>query len=318
MPTSLPELDLAPFMAAPHSARGLRPRGPIARRLSRTRFLLSRGSRRAARTRRGGHERVARVLRAARSGAARAGDRQLAALSRLYRAWRRTHQGRTAIGASSSTSAPKSRPPRCDPVIRHGSGCADRTSGRHDCPRCSRPCSRGCARWIASGLRVLRALALGLGSAARAFRWRRAAARRSASEDHSLPRATARRRHGPRRRHAPRLGARIVRAARRRRRLAGRARRQARRRDAEARHLRHESRRDAASRDARLPARDEASRAEPAARTASGSRSRTSFIRGSTPSSRRSSCRPSSRRRRAAARTWIPTTRSSRRSATTI
>ena len=59
----------------------------------------------------------------------------------------------SAIGASSSTWAPRSRPPSSRPAIRRGGGCVARTSGRRGYPRCSRRCSHGCARWTASGSR---------------------------------------------------------------------------------------------------------------------------------------------------------------------
>ena len=306
MPMSLPELDLAPFMAAPHSAARPRARRAVARRVSRTGVLLSR---RATACRPSSMPRSwpsrASSSRCRKPSGARSPSRARRT-SAATRCSATSARKAPATGASSSTSAPRSRPPSSragDPPWR-------RLRGPNQWPARLPAMQPTVLAWMRAmdrvGLAVLRALALGLGQPLRPLRRRRAAARRSAPEDHPLPCAAARRRHGPRRRHASRLGARVVRAARRRRRIAGRARRRARRRDAEARHLRHESwaRCCKPRRTATCARRSIACKAR--RRGASDCPSRTSSIRGSMPCSRRSSCRPSSPPPRAAAQNADP------------
>ena len=84
--------------------------------------------------------------------------------------------------------------PSSPPASPPGDGYAARTNGPRGYPRCNRRCSRGWRAMDRVGLAVLRALALGLGPTPRLLRRLRAAARRSAFEDHPLPRAAARRR----------------------------------------------------------------------------------------------------------------------------
>ena len=282
-------------MAAPHERAPAASSSRGCATPATARVLLSRRPRRARGARCRGHGVGARVLRVA----AKPSRRALAIASSPH------FRGYTVLGDERTKGVSDWReqldvgPEEPAAVVTRGDPPWRRLRGPNQWPARLPAMQPTVLAWMRAmdrvGLAVLRALALGLGPTARSLRRRRAAARRSAPEDHSLPRAAARRRHGPRRRHAPRLGPRLVRAARRRRRLAGRARRRARRRDAEARHLRHESRRDAASRDAAATCARRSIACRARRRAASGCRSPTSFIRGSTPCSRRSRCRPSSR-----------------------
>ena len=86
-----------------------------------------------------------------RSRAARARDRELAALPRLHRARRRAHEGRQRLARAARRRTGGAGAARRAGRARRGGGCADRTNGPRGYPRCSRRCSRGCARWTASG-----------------------------------------------------------------------------------------------------------------------------------------------------------------------
>ena len=161
--TSLPELDMSAFLAAPRGAAGRALRRRAARRLSRPGVLLP-----VAAT-------ACRPRSTPRSCAPRAsssrcpkpsGARSRSRTRRTFAATRRSaarSRKASATGASSSTSAPRSPRRASRPAIRRGCGCADRTSG----PR-RLPAMRGAVLdWMRAmdgvGVAMLRALALGLG-----------------------------------------------------------------------------------------------------------------------------------------------------------
>ena len=150
MPNTLPELDLAPFMAAPDSAAG---RELVARLRDACHgpgfcYLVGHG--------------VPPELDAAVMAVAREFFALPEAERRALAIARSPHfRGYTVLGDERTKGesdwreqldvGPRSRPPSSRATIRRGGACAGRTSGPHAYPRCSRPCSRGCARWIASG-----------------------------------------------------------------------------------------------------------------------------------------------------------------------
>ena len=223
----------------------------------------------------------------------------------------------SAIGASSSTSAPRSRPPSSRAAIRRGGGCAARTSGRQRLPAMQPTVLAWMRAMDRVGLAVLRALALGLGQPLDHFDGvvlPRGDPHLKIIRYPAQPRA-ADTGQGVGMHHdsglvsfvlqddvgglqveldgklvdaTPKPGTYVMNLGR-----------------------------DAASRDARLPARDEASRAEPAVGA------RAVVRRVLLPSAARRRVRAdraaarARRGRRAAARTWTRTTRSSRPSATT-
>ena len=234
---ALPELDLAPFMAAPDSRARPRARRAFTRRLSRAGILLSHGPRRAAGARcRGDGARRASSSRCPRPSAARSPSRNSphfrgytvlgGEITKGVNDWRE----QLDVGAEEPATAVAPG----DPPWR-------RLRGPNQWPAtAARDAADGARLDARDGPRRSRCAArarFGTSPGAESLRRRRAAARRSALEDHPLPRAATRRQHRPRRRHAPRFGPRVVRAARRRGRPASRARRNAHRRDAEARHL---------------------------------------------------------------------------------
>ena len=186
---ALPELDLADFMARP-AERGRRAsssRG-CATRVTAPGSVISSGHGVPAGARCGDHGAGAREFFALPREPSGARSR-----SRTRRTFAATPCSATnarrasATGASNSTSGRRSRRLR----VRPGEP-AVAAPARAEPMAGALPAMRPTVlEWMRAmdrvGLAVLRALALGLGPAARLLRRRRAAARRSAFEDHSLP-----------------------------------------------------------------------------------------------------------------------------------